>query len=404
MLDRWPSRYGPSLQQSLVEPLDSLRLLGRRSLLALLGIAVGCASVVALLNVGHNAANEAIRTFKGMGSDILVANFAVQPGVKMRPAPATLDTEAVTRALPDILHIAPVILYATAVRLNGRAHNASITGTTVDIAAVLDLKIRHGRFLSAYDRQSTYAVLGANAARELSATGTPVALGHRIQVGGYLFEVVGVLDEQGRNPLVPVPVDDAVLIPIEGMRRIAAIAEINSIIAKGRQTETLGEAAVALRDYLTPLAPGREVQVQIPQQLLDGLAKQTRTFSYLLAGLGGISLLVGGVGIMNVMIMNVSERRREIGVRMALGARPRDITKLFLLEAMVLTIAGALIGAVIGLSGAWLFVKLSGWMFSLSIPSLPLGIVSSLVIGLFFGLHPALTASRLEPVRALRDD
>ncbi len=150
--------------------------------------------------------------------------------------------------------------------------------------------------------------------------------------------------------------------------------------------------------------PKLDIAVQIPQQLLEGMAQQSRMFSWLLAGLGGISLLVGGVGVMNVMVMNVSERRREIGVRMALGARPRDIAGLFLLEAVVLSACGALIGAVCGVAAAWLFVFFSDWStFSLSILSLPLGIGSSLAIGLFFGLNPAMTAARLEPVQALRD-
>ncbi len=150
--------------------------------------------------------------------------------------------------------------------------------------------------------------------------------------------------------------------------------------------------------------PKLDIGVQIPQQLLEGMAQQSRMFSWLLAGLGGISLLVGGVGVMNVMVMNVSERRREIGVRMALGARPRDIAGLFLLEAVVLSACGALIGAVCGVVAAWLFVFFSDWSaFSLSALSLPLGIGSSLAIGLFFGLNPAMTAARLEPVQALRD-
>ncbi|WP_024643862.1 ABC transporter permease [Pseudomonas syringae] len=396
--------YGPSLRQIFVEPLTSLRLLGRRSLLALLGIAVGCASVVALLNIGHNAANEAISAFKGLGSDMLVASFATTPGVKARPAPSGLDTQAVTSAIVNILHIAPVINFSTRVRLYGKAYDTSVIGTSRDLMDVLDLKIAAGRFLSDYDRNSTYAVLGSQAASDLGVSSVPGPADLRIQIDGYLFEVIGILQAHGENPLIPVSVDSAILVPIEGMRRISGRPEINSIIARGRQTETLAADAQVLRDFLQPLAPGRDVQVQIPQQLIDGLAQQSRTFSYLLAGLGSISLLVGGVGVMNVMVMSVSERRREIGVRMALGARPLDIGRLFLLEAMVLSVAGAAAGALVGLAAAWLFSIISGWAFTLSLLSLPLGITSSLIVGLFFGLSPALTAARLEPVQALRDD
>ncbi|MHA6829889.1 ABC transporter permease [Ralstonia pseudosolanacearum] len=392
------------LAQILIEAAASLRVLGGRALLALLGISIGCASVVALLNIGSSAANEAVRTFEGLGSRLMVASFDARPGTNPRPAPSTLDTQVAVRALPGIQHLAPVILSATTVRLHGRSYDASVVGTTGDLMSALKLTVARGRFLSAYDRQSTYAVLGARALGALSGAGRRASPGDSIEIAGYTFEVIGVLAGQRPNPMIPVPLDEAILLPIEGMRRIAPMPEISSVIALAWQTEAPGAAAAALRDYLTPLARGRDVQVQIAQQLLDGLAQQARTFSWLLVGLGGISLLVGGVGVMNVMLMNVAERRREIGVRVALGARPRDIGALFLLEAAMLATAGALAGTVAGLMASWLFAKFSGWAFAPAASSLALGIASALLTGLFFGLHPALMAARLEPVQALRDD
>ncbi|RNM20719.1 ABC transporter permease [Dickeya undicola] len=396
--------YGASLHYMLTEPLDSLRQLGRRAVLALLGIMVGCAAVVALLNIGHNAAADALRAFRDMGSDMLVAGFADAAETNQHPVPATLDIDALTRALPGIRHAAPLILTSTTARLQRRQFNAIVAGAGAELAPVLGLRVAHGRFLTRYDRQSTYAVLGAKTAAELGEGGVPATLGSRIQLGGYLFEVVGILSEQGQNPLLPVPVDEAIILPIEGMYRLLSSPEISSVVARSRQSETLQQDATALRDYMMALAPGREVSVQLSQQLLEGMARQSRTFTWLLAGLGGVSLLMGGVGVMNVMVMNVAGRRREIGVRMALGARPKDIGRLFLLEAAVLAIVGALAGAVVGLLAAWLFVKISGWTFALSPLSLPLGMTSSLAVGVFFGLHPALMAARLEPVKALRDD
>ncbi|OCQ53354.1 Macrolide export ATP-binding/permease protein MacB [Photorhabdus australis subsp. thailandensis] len=392
-------RHGLSLAQALRESLDSLRLLGRRSLLALLGIAVGCASVIALLNIGYNAANEAISTFKSMGSNILVAHFSFIPGVDVKPAPSTLDVQALTRTLPTIAYAAPITLYSTHVRFQGRGIDTNITGTSPDLVKVLNLQIEQGRFLSGYDRQTTYTVVGANIAKQ-----SKIQVGSQLQIGDYLFEVIGILSVQGVNPLLPVPIDDSVILPIEGMRRLRPAPEIGSIIAKTHDTTTLNSDATLLRHYLISLSKGRNVEVQIPQQLLDGLTRQTKTFSYLLAGLGGISLLVGGVGVMNVMLMNVSERRREIGVRMALGARPIDIGVLFMLEAATLAIAGAIVGSLLGVAVGYLFVKFSGWVFTLSPFSVPLGIVSSLVIGLFFGINPALAAAKLQPIEALRDD
>ncbi|MCU1793917.1 ABC transporter permease [Pectobacterium polaris] len=407
MEDRQVRRYhyGPSLQQRLLEPLNSLILLGRRAVLALLGIAVGCGSVVALLNVGHNAEAEAMGVFRGMGSDLLVATVQNRAGNHATgSAPADLDITVLRKNLPDIKAATALIVTSTEVRLRGRSLSTMVVGSRAELSDVLELKLAQGRYLSDFDEQSTYIVLGANVAEQWASQGGVAALGERVQVSGYLFEIVGILQPQGRNPLVPVSVDDSILMPISGMRRVMPAPQIVSVIARNSSSDTLMQTGSQLKDYLTPLMPKLDIDMQIPQQLLEGMAQQSRMFSWLLAGLGGISLLVGGVGVMNVMVMNVSERRREIGVRMALGARPRDIAGLFLLEAVVLSACGALIGAVCGVAAAWLFVFFSDWStFSLSVLSLPLGIGSSLVIGLFFGLNPAMTAARLEPVQALRD-
>ncbi|TAI89498.1 ABC transporter permease [Pectobacterium versatile] len=397
--------YGPSLQQRLLEPLNSLILLGRRAVLALLGIAVGCGSVVALLNIGHNAEAEAMGVFRGMGSDLLVASVQNRAGNHATgSAPADLDITVLRKNLPDIEAATPLIITSTEARLRGRSLSTMVVGSRAELSDVLKLKLAQGRYLSDFDEQSTYIVLGANVAEQWASQGGVAALGECVQVSGYLFEIVGILQPQERNPLVPVSVDDSILMPISGMRRVMPTPQIVSVIARNGNSDTLMQTGAQLKDYLASLMPKFDIGVQIPQQLLEGMAQQSRMFSWLLAGLGGISLLVGGVGVMNVMVMNVSERRREIGVRMALGARPRDIAGLFLLEAVVLSACGALIGAVCGVVAAWLFVFFSDWSaFSLSGLSLPLGIGSSLAIGLFFGLNPAMTAARLEPVQALRD-
>ncbi|MEQ9970956.1 ABC transporter permease [Pectobacterium carotovorum] len=397
--------YGPSLQQRLLEPLNSLILLGRRAVLALLGIAVGCGSVVALLNIGHNAEAEAMGVFRGMGSDLLVASVQNRAGSHaIGSASDDLDIPALRQALPDIKAATALIITSTEARLRGRSQSTMVVGSGAELSDVLGLKLAQGRYLSSFDEQSTYIVLGANVAEQWASQGGVAALGERVQVSGYLFEIVGILQPQGHNPLVPISVDDSILMPISGMRRVMPTPQIVSVIARNSNSDTLMQTGSQLKDYLSPLMPKLDIGVQIPQQLLEGMAQQSRMFSWLLAGLGGISLLVGGVGVMNVMVMNVSERRREIGVRMALGARPRDIAGLFLLEAVVLSACGALIGAVCGVVAAWLFVFFSDWSaFSLSALSLPLGIGSSLAIGLFFGLNPAMTAARLEPVQALRD-
>lgn len=165
----------------------------------------------------------------------------------------------------------------------------------------------------------------------------------------------------------------------------------------------MNNLASRVREVLQQAHPSQQINIAIAQQMIDGMTRQARLFGYLLMALASISLAAGGVGVMNVMVMSVAQRKREIGVRMALGARRRDIRNLFLLEAFALSAAGAVLGALLGGGFSWAYAVLSGWNFTFAGSSLLLGIGSTLLVGLFFGLHPAMAASRLRPVEALRE-
>lgn len=391
------------LAQRLFESYGNLRAQGWRATLALLGIAMGCAAVVALLNIGRSAAADALQAFQGMGTDILVANlpFAVGPRA---PLPAVLDTLAVRQAVTQLTQVAPLSQYSAAVTHRGQHADASLIGTTSELAEIMGLHLRSGRFLSAFDHRPPFAVVGARVARDLAGQGRALQIDDLLHIGDYLFQVIGIAAPQAANGLLPITLDDSIFIPAASLRRLTSNASIGSVLAKVRADADLIQAAEAFKRALSQAFGGREVTVQIPRHLLDGLERQTRTFTWLLTGLGGVALLVGGVGVMNVMLMSVAERRREIGVRMALGACRRDICLLFLLEAMLLSLAGAVAGALLGVAVAWVFIQCSDWPLSLSLDSLLLGIGSALSIGLSCGLYPALAASRLSPVVALRDD
>ncbi|MDF2397540.1 FtsX-like permease family protein [Pseudomonas sp. 3MA1] len=392
-----------SASQLLHEAFISLRTLGKRSILALLGIVIGSSSVVALINIGHNAAEDAAAIFQDMGTDTLAVQFP-DSSASRAPMPPLLDLAALHQALPQLLDIAPVALFSGPVVYRGRSSNANLVGSTPSLASAMRLQVLQGRFLSEFDSGQTYAVVGAQVAEALSTPHDPLRLGERIRINDYLFQVIGILARQPAAVLIPVQTNESLFIPLEGMRRISSSPQISNLIARAAPAQDMNRLAVALGDALKQQLPGRSVEVQVPQKIIDGMTRQSRTFGYLLMALGGISLVGGGVGVMNVMLMNVSERRREIGIRMALGARRRDIRNLFLLEAVTLTAVGALSGAVLGMSAAYLYARLSGWQFSLAGASLPLGIGSTLLIGLFFGLYPAVAASRLQPVEALRDE
>lgn len=396
-------RVEQSLSQLLHEAFVSLRTLGKRSVLALLGIVIGSSSVVALINIGHNAAVDAAMIFKDMGTDTLIAQFPAKRSgnLSMR---AHLDLDAVRSAVPGIAHIGALSLFSGPIVFHGRTANANLVGTTPAIHEAMRLELREGRFLSPFDANETYAVIGDQVAQVLGAPGDPLRLGDRVRIHDYLFLIVGILHNQPRAMLMPVQANESLFIPAEGMRRIYANPQIGNVIiraAPGQDMERIArQAAVALQRQLTD----HSVDITVPQQMIDGMTRQSRTFAYLLLALGAISLVGGGVGVMNVMLMNVSQRRREIGIRMALGARQRDIRNLFLIEAVTLTAVGALCGAVLGMTAAWLYAWLSGWVFSLAVAALPLGVGSTLLVGLFFGIYPAVSASRLQPVEALRDE
>lgn len=396
-------RVEQSLSQLLHEAFVSLRTLGKRSVLALLGIVIGSSSVVALINIGHNAAVDAAMIFKDMGTDTLVAQFPPK-GNSSAPMRASLDLEAVRASVPGIAHIGALSVFGGPIVFHGRSANANLVGTTADIKDAMRLVVRDGRFLSPFDASETYAVIGDQLAQALGMPGDPLKPGDRIRINDYLFLVVGILHNQARAMLMPVQANESLFIPAEGMRRIYPTPQIGNVIIRatpGQDMERIArDASSALKRQLTD----HDVDIQVPQQMIDGMTRQSRTFAYLLLALGAISLVGGGVGVMNVMLMNVSERRREIGIRMALGARQRDIRNLFLLEAVTLTAVGALCGAVLGMSAAWLYAWLSGWAFALAAAALPLGVGSTLLVGLFFGIYPAVSASRLQPVEALRDE
>lgn len=388
-----PEAYGPSWPQRIGEALGSVRQSGARAVLALLGIAVGCAALVALMNIGHSAAQHTRQLFQGLGSELLIANLeaTVERGEPMALEPVDLP--------PGIRAAAPLAVSVATVRFNGESIETMVVGSTTYLNEVLRLQVDQGRLLSGYDELATHVLLGASLARQLR-----VSSGDRLQLGSYGFDVVGVLAPHGYNPMLPVNFDDAVLMPLSGVRRLNPPPDVGTLVALGVDAMSLPQAARSLYQYLQSRLPRHEVNVQLPRQMLESMAGQSRMMTWMLASTAAIALLLGGVGVMNVMVMNVVQRRREIGVRMALGARGCDIAWLFVLEALLLSVAGALLGVLLGLAGAWLFTLASGWSFALDAGSLPVSMGISLVLGLFFGLQPALAAARLQPVVALRDD
>ncbi|WAH57365.1 ABC transporter permease [Pseudomonas silvicola] len=382
------------------DALSGLQSNKQRSVLALLGISVGCASVITLLNIGAGASREAASAFSSMGSDLIAATLSAKTD-ELPSAVSAIPVNHLLRALPALDNAAGIAFYSADARLGRRQIQLPLVGTEPQFFEITRLKFRLGRSLSDFDTSATYTVLGANIAASLSSQ-HPMRIGDKVEMGNYYFTVIGILQPQGPNPLLSIDYDNAAFVSFKGLQRLRAISP-SSLIASTRAPERSEATAKALQAYLERLLPQQTVDTQTPRQLLAGLQTQANVFSYLLSGMGIISLIAGGIGIMNVMIMSVTERRREIGVRLAIGARPFDIGLLFLTEALCLACLGSIAGTVLGLASSCAFLSLSGWQLNLAPVSFVVGIASSLLTGVFFGLHPAISAARLLPVRALRD-
>lgn len=394
-----------SIWQTIRDTSGNVQLGGLRTVLAIAGISVGCAAVVALLSIGESAAEASMQMFKGLGSDALVATFVDKDS--SNPSALAASSEVLSQishftGASALAAVAPLSLTVIELRKKRLGTSAMVVGSTPELAEVLRLKAIDGRLLSSKDRRATRAMLGHDVAQRLALVSGVSNVAVTLELNGYLFEVIGVLAPQMANPMVPVAINDSIFIPLDSIGRIKDALDLSVVVAKAALNVDMAFASKSLHSQLAALSD-RDVEVQIPSQLLDGMREQARAFSYLLSGVGAISLLVGGVGVMNVMLMNVMERKREIGLRMAVGARPRDIRTMFLMEALIVVLAGSIIGVLGGSFIAYCFAVIAAWPFVLALESILLGMAVSLCTGLVFGLYPAVSAARLQPVQALRD-
>ncbi|HEY2177093.1 MAG TPA: ABC transporter permease [Caulobacteraceae bacterium] len=389
---------GAPLTETIAEAFANLNAHRQRSLLALLGILIGSASIVAMLTIGHMAQRETLKLFAHMGVDIL--SIHAQPAGDQVARLDRRTIETLSARVPGVLTAAPFASDRTSASAGTLSADVGVAAVTPALVQVISLRMNRGRFIAPVDDDSLVAVVGSETADKLSAPGAPLRPGAQMRVKGYVFTVIGVLAPVPFTALDPTDFNSAVITPLTASRRILTSPEPDTALIRmrpGADAKATGEkAAAALAN------PTATLQVQTARELIAGMNAEKAIHSTLLTAIGAISLLVGGIGVMNVMLMGVMERRREIGLRAAIGATPGDLQMMFLVEAAALALTGGLIGLIVGLVSAFTFAAASGWSFSLPLWVIPLGPGMAALVGIAFGLYPAVRASRLDPIEALR--
>jgi putative ABC transport system permease protein len=393
--------------------LAAIRANKLRSLLTMLGIVIGVAAVITMVALGSGAQKSVQDQIERLGTNLL----SVYPGQSFMRGVASGERVSLTMDDADALHrakriIAEVVPEMTSnrqVKLGNTNINVSIVGTTPNYTAVNNYEIDAGRMFTAGDDDGRrrVAVVGGGVPNQLGVNG-PAMVGQTISVGGIPFEVVGLLKSKGTqgggwdNP------DERVLIPLSTARyRVFGNNRLRSITVQVADEDSINIAMLEIEGALRTehgIRPGEsnDFQIRNRSEFLATFEETTRTFTFLLAGIAAVSLLVGGIGIMNIMLVSVTERTREIGVRKALGATRRSILLQFMVEALVLCLLGGLLGILLGSGGAIALSRLANWNTLISPAAVALAIAFSVGVGLFFGIWPAQRAARLDPVEALR--
>jgi putative ABC transport system permease protein len=381
-----------------------------RAALTMLGIAIGVASVVALVGIVQGATSSITTQLQGLGTNLISVTpgrltFGATRGALGSVLSLTIDDATAIAGLDGVAAVAPELGSQQLVISGDKNETTSVIGTTSSFAEVRSWPLWSGAFFGdfAVDRALRVAVLGTTAADTLGIG--PGEIGSEITIGGLPFQVVGILQPKGGSGVFNQ--DDQIIIPIStasdllvGSRYLRTI----NVSATSPDQVALAESAITLtlRQRHGTVAGNDDFSIFDQGQLLDILGTITGLLTTLLAGIASISLLVGGVGIMNIMLVSVRERTREIGIRKAVGAQNRDILLQFLIEALTLSVLGGMVGLVVGVFASAAIGAYGGWGLVLSpvVPVVAIGF--SLAVGVLFGVWPARQAARLDPIEALR--
>lgn len=407
---------------NFTEILDSVRmavcgLLANklRSFLAMLGVIIGVSAVIAMISIGQGASKDITSRIESMGSNILTLfpARARSPGSRVSSAVGGSvslkleDATAIKKEIESIKNVAPIASKNAQVVYGSKNTNTSIYGTHPEFLEVRNFKVDEGEFFSAKEinARSKVAVLGKTVVEALFEENED-PIGKNIKINKLRFRVIGVLAEKGAGGMRDE--DDQIVIPLStAQKRLFGNDNLNSIYIQVKEEKSMDSALEKITSLLRnrhKLREGEEDDFMIRSQaeLLETVKSTSRTFSMLLAGIASVSLLVGGIGIMNIMLVSVTERTREIGIRKAIGAKYRDILTQFMVEAVVICVIGGFLGVVTGILSSKVMSLIGGWSTLISLLSIIISFSFAFVIGLIFGLYPAMNAAKMNPIDALR--
>ncbi|MCH9769297.1 MAG: ABC transporter permease [Gammaproteobacteria bacterium] len=378
-----------------------------RSILAILGVLVGTGSVVALISSSQLATAHALAQFKSLGTNLLMVNIEQNssPGKQNAQAPhfTLSDVPTMQYEIPAIEKVAPYTSNYQAFGMIGINASGQVLGATEELADIGKIKVLQGRFVSFLDHYNLYCDIGIKLAAKMQQRGEKI-LGNQIKIGSMVFTIVGVLKHWQPNLFFYADIDNGVVVPIEASYMLGKNVQINNLLLRLQPDAIVSATQAKVKALMQGLVPGTRIDIHNPDQIINAISAQRKTFTWMLAAIGGISLLVGGIGVMNIMLVSVIERRREIGIRMAVGARPIDILRMFLTEGVMLTIFGGIIGVLLGVLVSFSIAELSKWQFTLYLLPPLLGFAVSVLVGLISGFYPAYRASRLDPIQTLQSD
>jgi putative ABC transport system permease protein len=399
------------LWNTFVLALAAIRRNGGRSLLTALGVVIGVASVIAMVNLGRAAGQQVTANISAMGPNLLFVRpgmTAAAGGTRAEAIPFDPDDLQAIRSSIDGVIVAPGASASATVAYGNLNATTSITGTTNEYFGVRNLTIAAGREFEARELENgaPVCILGPTVVTNVYASAEP--LGTTLRIGATSCQVIGVLSPKGSN--MGQDQDDTVVMPLRAVqRRLTGKQDIATIYVSAVEDGTSGRVRA---DLITLLRERRglrddeadDFDVRDMAELAATLQSTSATMTALLGAIAAVSLLVGGIGIMNIMLVSVTERTREIGVRLAIGARAREILLQFLVEAVVLSVFGGLVGVALGIGGTWLMVTQLGMPFVVSVEMVVAAFAVSGAVGVVFGYLPARKAARLDPIAALRHE